>query len=86
MTAMELNASILKELSVIISNEEMAREALDCLRRLRRKHTKAKKQVAEAAICKEDILAGIDAGLKEVKLSKDGKLKLKTARELLDEL
>ena len=37
-------------------------------------------------ICKEEILAGIDAGLKEVKLTREGKLKPKTAREFLNEL
>ena len=40
----------------------------------------------EDEISKEEILAGIDAGLKEVKLSMDGKLDLKTAREFLNEL
>ena len=37
-------------------------------------------------ISKEEILAGIDAGLREVKLTREGKLKPKLARELLDEL
>ena len=44
----------------------------------------AEKEMEE--ITKEEILAGIDAGLKEVKLSMDGKLDLKTAREFLNEL
>jgi hypothetical protein len=34
----------------------------------------------------EEILAGISEALHEVKLHKEGKIKLKTARELLDEL
>lgn len=37
-------------------------------------------------ISKEEILAGIDAGLKEVKLCHEGKLKAKTAKEFLEEL
>lgn len=37
-------------------------------------------------ISKEEILAGIDAGLKEVKLYHEGKLKAKTAKEFLEEL
>lgn len=37
-------------------------------------------------ISKEEILTGIDAGLREVKLTREGKLKPKLARELLDEL
>lgn len=35
---------------------------------------------------KEEILAGIKQGLKEVELHKQGKLKLKSAQEFLDEL
>ena len=42
--------------------------------------------IGQVASSKEEILAGIDAGLKEVKLSMDGKLDLKTAREFLNEL
>ena len=37
-------------------------------------------------ISKEEILAGIDAGLKELKLAREGKLQLKSAEELLEEL
>lgn len=37
-------------------------------------------------ISKEEVLAGIDAGLREVKQTREGKLKAKTAREFLYEL
>ncbi|MDN0048283.1 surface protein [Bacteroides gallinaceum] len=37
-------------------------------------------------ISKEEILAGIDAGLKELKLKKEGKLHLISARDFLKEL
>ncbi len=37
-------------------------------------------------ISKDEVLAGIDAGLKEVRLTRDGKLSAKTAREFLYEL
>lgn len=37
-------------------------------------------------ISKEEILAGIDAGLKELKQAREGKLKLISAEELLEEL
>lgn len=40
----------------------------------------------EEEISKEELLAGIDAGLKEVKLSMEGKLDVKTAREFINEL
>ncbi|WP_061226929.1 hypothetical protein [Leptospira interrogans] len=35
---------------------------------------------------KKEILEGIKQGMKEVKLARAGKLKLKSAKELLDEL
>jgi hypothetical protein len=35
---------------------------------------------------KEEVLNGIKEGLKQVKLHRQGKLKLKTGQELLDEL
>ena len=37
-------------------------------------------------ISKEEILAGIDAGLKEMKLMKEGKLQAKSFDEFLEEL
>ena len=37
-------------------------------------------------ISKEEILAGIDAGLKELNLKKEGKLQLISARDFLKEL
>lgn len=37
-------------------------------------------------ISKEEILAGIDAGLKELKLKKEGKLQLISARDFLKDL
>lgn len=43
-------------------------------------------QIEEESIGKEEILAGIDAGLKEVKQTREGQLEEKTAREFLYEL
>ena len=37
-------------------------------------------------LSKEEILAGIDAGLREVKMTKEGKIKPKVARDFLNEL
>lgn len=57
----------------------------------RNKRWLAEKLIEEAEkqdefISKEEVLAGIDAGLQEVKLTREGKLKAKTAREFLHEL
>ena len=40
----------------------------------------------EEYISKEEILAGVDAGLKELKLKREGKLKPVSAEEFLEEL
>lgn len=82
MTTMELKSlkmDVLEELISINDKEKLLR-VKNYLKRIK------KTQVKEETISKEEILAGIDAGLKEVKLSMEGKLKLKSAWELLDEL
>lgn len=79
MTCLELNATLLKELSTIVSDESMVKDVISYIRCLRRNRKSDK--VEEETISKEEILAGIDAGLKEVKAGKT-----RPARELLDEL
>lgn len=45
------------------------------------------KESREAAyISKEEVMAGIDAGLKEVSMTRAGKLKAKSARDFINEL
>lgn len=83
MTTVELQATKQSLIEAILQIEDL--HALERLRKyLNRLHPASKAE--EDTISKEEILAGIDAGLKEVKLSMEGKLKLKTARELLNEL
>ena len=41
---------------------------------------------ADEYISKEDVLEGIREGLQDIKLYKEGKIQLKTAREFLSEL
>ena len=84
MTSMELEAYKAELAREILSTN--SRQVLDEVKRLLIKLNKKTKKKEEETISKEDILAGIDAGLKEVKLSLEGKLKMKTAKELLDEL
>ncbi len=56
----------------------------------KKKHRKAKKTklngLDDKAAKKQEALEGIKQALQEVKLEKQGKIKLKTARELLNEL
>lgn len=84
MTTMELKSlkmDLVEEL-LSLNDKEMLNRVKNYLKRL--KKMEAEKEMEE--ITKEEILAGIDAGLKEVKLSMDGKLDLKSAREFLNEL
>ena len=84
MTTMELKSlkmDLVEEL-LSLNDKEMLNRVKNYLKRL--KKMEAEKEMEE--ITKEEILAGIDAGLKEVKLSMAGKLELKSAREFLNEL
>lgn len=84
MTTMELKSlkmDLVEEL-LSLNDKEMLNRVKNYLKRL--KKMEAEKE--EEEITKEEVLAGIDAGLKEVKLSMEGKLEVKTARELINEL
>ena len=84
MTTMELKSlkmDLVEEL-LSLNDKEMLNRVKNYLKRL--KKMEAVKE--EEEITKEEVLAGIDAGLKEVKLSMEGKLEVKTAREFINEL
>ena len=84
MTTMELKSlkmDLVEEL-LSLNDKEMLNRVKNYLKRL--KKMEAEKE--EEEITKEEVLAGIDAGLKEVKLSMEGKLEVKTAREVINEL
>lgn len=84
MTTMELKSlkmDLVEEL-LSLNDKEMLNRVKNYLKRL--KKMEAEKE--EKEITKEEVPAGIDAGLKEVKLSMEGKLEVKTAREFINEL
>ena len=84
MTTMELKSlkmDLVEEL-LSLNDKEMLNRVKNYLKRL--KKMEAEKE--EEEITKEEVLAGMDAGLKEVKLSMEGKLEVKTAREFINEL
>ena len=84
MTTMELKSlkmDLVEEL-LSLNDKEMLNRVKNYLKRL--KKMEAEKE--EEEITKEEVLAGIDAGLKEVKISMEGKLEVKTAREFINEL
>ena len=84
MTTMELKSLKLDLVEELLSlnDKEMLNRVKNYLKRL--KKMEAEKEAEE--ITKEEVLARIDAGLKEVKLSMEGKLEVKTAREFINEL
>ena len=84
MTTMELKSLKLDLVEELLSlnDKEMLNRVKNYLKRL--KKMEAEKE--EEEITKEEVLAGIDAGLKEVKLSMEGKLEVKTAREFINGL
>ena len=84
MTTMELKSlkmDLVEEL-LSLNDKEMLNRVKNYLKRL----NKMEAEKEEEEITKEEVLAGIDAGLKEVKLSMEGKLEVKTAREFINEL
>lgn len=78
MTVLELNAELFRQLSVIAEDETLMRKAVKAIRRLAQQ-----KQAEEETeyISKEELLAGIDAGLKDLKAGRK-----QSAREFLKEL
>lgn len=83
MTTMELKSlkmDLVEEL-LSLNDKEMLNRVKNYLKRLKKEAEKE-----EETISKAEVLAGIADGLKEVKLSMDGKLEQKTAREFLNEL
>lgn len=80
MTTMELNAELFRQLSLIADDETLMRKAVKAIQRITKK-----KEEAEY-ISKEELLGGIDAGLREIRQAKEGLHQPKTAREFLNEL
>ena len=84
MTTMELKSlkmDLVEEL-LSLNDKEMLNRVKNYLKRL--KKMEAEKE--EEEITKEEVLAGLAAGLIEVKLSMEGMLEVKTQREYINEL
>lgn len=79
MTTLELNAELFRQLSIIAEDETLMQKAVKAIRRLARQ--KETKNEETEYISKEEVLAGIDAGLKDVLAGKT-----RPATELLEEL
>lgn len=86
---MNLNAELFRQLSYIAGNEGAMKKAVRYLKKLV-SQVQASATVEEEEACKsrtkEEVLADFDQACKELKLNLEGKLELKPAEELLDEL
>lgn len=78
MTAMELNAKLASQIELVKEDEDLLGKVVKVIDRLIKKH---RKEEETEYISKEEILAGIDAGLKDVKVGRT-----RPAKDLLEEL
>ena len=79
MTALELNAELFRQLSIIAEDETLMRKAVEAIRRLAQQK-EAQTEETEY-ISKEEVLEGIDAGLKDMIAGRT-----RPANELLEDL
>lgn len=78
MTTMELKRSLLQDVESLMGNEQAVKRLQRYVRRLKREQIAEEEQ---ETISKEEILAGIDVGLRDVK---EGRTR--SAYDLLNEL
>lgn len=78
MTTMELNAKLASQIEMVKDNEDLLGKVVKAIDRLIKKQ---QKEDSTEYISKEEILAGIDAGLRDMKAGR-----CKPAHELLEEL
>lgn len=79
-SAMSLQQSVLMDVASLMNDNKAMKKLRAVLDELKRADDK------EEFISKEEILDDIRDGLRDVRLAREGKIKLKSARELLDEL
>ena len=83
MTTIQLQKTVLQEVVDLMDNQEAMKKLQKFLASLKKE--KAEKEELTAAE-KEEILDDIREGLRELKLAREGKIKLQSAREFLHEL
>lgn len=79
-----VNAEVLRQLGYISYDEDCMQKVLKYLKKLVAKKEKAEEE--EPVMTKEEILAHFAEACQELKLSREGKIKLKTWEELRHEL
>lgn len=84
MRMMELKQSVLQDVVSLLDDNESMKKLHEFLESLKSRKTEAAKE--KAAKRKEEILDDIREGLREVKAAREGKIKLQSAEEFLNEL
>lgn len=83
MTTIQLQQTVLRDVADLLDNQDAMQKLQRFLNKLKRENTVQEEMTAEE---KEEILNDIRDGLRELKLAREGKLKLQSAREFLNEL
>lgn len=83
MTTTQLQQTVLRDVADLLDNQDAMQKLQRFLNKLKRENTVQEEMTAEK---KEEILNDIRDGLRELKLAREGKLKLESAREFLNEL
>ena len=83
MTTIQLQQTVLRDVADLLDNQDAMQKLQRFLNKLKRETTTQEEMTAEE---KEEILNDIRDGLRELKLVREGKLKLHSAREFLNEL
>lgn len=90
MEIMNVNAELFRQLSYIADDENYMKKALKSIKKLVAEKEKAvsldKVQEEDGCMTKAEILEGFDLACKEIKLRREGKLKGRSAEDLLNEL
>lgn len=81
MTVMQLNTQIYNSLGELSTNEDYLKKAANYLKKL-----VEKMHVYESENNKSEVIESLDRALREVKLHQEGKLELKSAEDLINEL
>jgi len=85
---MNLNAELFRQLSYIAGDENAMKKAVKYIKRLavQIKENVVAEEEPYRPRTKEEVLADFDQACKELKLNLEGKLELKSAEELFNEL
>lgn len=84
-STLQIQQSVLQDVVSMLGDNEAMERLSAYLRRIKTER-KAKAHTEMTTAEKEAVLSDIRDGLKELKLAKEGKIKLKNAREFLNEI